>query len=329
MSGRIYYPDVASYQAGINLSGWLAVMIKATEGTGYLNPAYHAQVAEATHRGAKTGAYHFLHAGSAAAQAEYCFSVAGRGTPLMIDLEPEPAIGSQPSITDAEQFCDRYRQLGGTVHLVYLPEWYWKQLGEPSLAGLASRSLHLVTSVYSGDPESDSGPGWATYGGMPRVCTWQYTSTGTVNGMTGVDINCFRGSGSSDVTTTLAELWSLWTTGSLTAPAADPASQTAPIQEDDVTYSGQIKPGEKRGVPVVKGTTNRLCLYADFTDPASPLVVRVAVDSEAKHYSQITTVSLGDSQPHYVLFTEADVIAVSFQREDTDPAREVGYFITG
>jgi hypothetical protein len=40
-------------------------------------------------------------------------------------------------------------------------------------------------------------------------------------------------------------------------------------------------------------------------------------------------VSLGDSHPHYVLFAEADVSAVSFQRTDTDPAREVGYFITG
>lgn len=215
MSGHVYYPDGASYQAGIKLDGWLAAMFKATEDTGYRNPAYSAQMSEAARVGAKAGAYHFLHAGNGPAQADFAFSVVGANVPLMIDCEPETGAGSYPTAADAEQFADRYRSNGGIVHLVYYPEWYWKQQGEPILSGLASRGLSLVTSVYSGNPEDTSGPGWTSYGGMGQVYTWQYTSSGTVNGMGGVDVNCFRGSGSADVQTTLSELWALWTTGSI------------------------------------------------------------------------------------------------------------------
>jgi hypothetical protein len=276
MSGIVYYPDGASFQSGISLAGWLAFMAKATEGTSYRNPAYTAQRGEAARRGAHFGAYHFLHGGNAAAQADHAFQVVGRGVPLMVDWEPtagavrqllglnpdgpdplhvaaravtrlpddleaghlerlarasqaEPRMMSRPSVQDTAQFVDRYRALGGVVHEAYLPKWYWGQLGSPSLAPLASRGLELVTSNYSGNPEQPSGPGWQTYGGMPTVKTWQYTSAMTVNGMRPVDGNAFRGSGQADTAKSLAELWSLWTTGRLgggpVPPAAHPTIQ--------------------------------------------------------------------------------------------------------
>jgi hypothetical protein len=274
VSGHLYYPDGASFQAGINLSGWLAFMAKATEGTTYKNPAYAAQKAEAARRGARFGAYHFLHAGSGAAQAEWCFSVVGRGVPLMIDHEPTAstlrallglaeqdnlsaarsrpedlpedlegghlerlarvtdaaAVRSSPAVPDSAQFCDRYRALGGTCREVYLPKWYWQQLGSPSLAGLASRGLELVTSNYAAvSPENAAHPGWVTYGGMPPVKTLQYSSGGTVGGMRPVDLNCFRGSGSADLNTTKAELWSLWTTGKLASAPVKPPAVAEPV----------------------------------------------------------------------------------------------------
>lgn len=104
-----------------------------------------------------------------------------------------------------------------------------------------------------------------------------------------------------------------------------------PPQEGKMaTYSGQLEPAAKTGVPVVKSTVNRLCLYADFTSTDTPLEVRVAIYSEAGGYTQIVdAVVLDDSKPHYVMFTAKDVTAVSFQRNDTSTARDVGYFITG
>lgn len=268
MSGIVYYPDGASFQSGINLTGWHAYMAKATEGTGYSNPAYAAMKAEAARRGARFGAYHFLHHGNGAAQADWCHAIVGSGVPVMIDHEPTgvavrellglpqggnlaaragevsrwpehleaahlerldrtaEAVGvsSRPTVQDAVQFTDRFRALGGTCWLAYLPRWYWQQLGSPSLQPFASRGLELVTSNYTGNPEEPGGPGWQTYGGMPPVRTWQYSASGVVNGRRPVDLNAFRGSGSGRVEQTLAELWSLWTTGRLAGGAAPPAS---------------------------------------------------------------------------------------------------------
>lgn len=251
---KVYYPDGASYQAGWNLSGWGAAMVKATEGTGYTNPYYGAQRAEAARVGAHGGGYHFLHAGNATGQAAHAFSVIGR-VPAMLDMEPTMAaaarlaaqrqrppaledghlarlaaassapatLASSPTVADAAAFTDAYRAKDGVLHLLYLPFWYWVQLGRPSLAPLASRGLHLVTSNYSGiSPEDPAHPGWMSYGGMPPVETLQYTANGNVNGMA-ADLNCFRGSGTKDAAGTLAELWSLWTTGTLGGgPVADP-----------------------------------------------------------------------------------------------------------
>lgn len=100
-------------------------------------------------------------------------------------------------------------------------------------------------------------------------------------------------------------------------------------QEEDVTYSGQIGPGEKVGVPVVKGTTNRVCVYADYTNSTAPMKVRVAVLSETNGYSQIQEAEISAAKPEYILFKEKDVVAVSFQRVDTVPGLDVGYFVTG
>lgn len=217
MSGKAYYPDGASYQSGINMTGWHAGMFKATEGTSYVNPAYHEQKAEVARVGGMFGAYHFLLRGNGRGQADHAFDVVGKDVPLMIDAEPEAS--SNPVLADIREFCDQYRTRGGIVHLLYFPRWYWQQLGSPDLSSLASRGLHLVTSDYSGNPEDPNGPGWATYGGMPPVYTWQYTSTGTVNGMHNVDLNCFRGSGSSTLNQTLTEMWCLWRTGTLNGSA--------------------------------------------------------------------------------------------------------------
>lgn len=252
VKAKVYYPDGASFQAGINLSGWHAFIAKATQGTGYTNPAYHAMQTEAARRGAFFGAYHFLMHGNGAAQASHCHGVVGNNVPLMFDVEPTAAaaaprgdgfedgpsadhlrrltalsepvrgVSSAPNVADVIAFCDRYRQLGGIAHLMYFPRWYWVQLGQPSLAALASRGLTLVTSVYNGDPENDSAAGWQTYGGMPRVTTWQYTSSGSVNGMHPVDVNAFRGSGTQDLPGTLAELRNLWMTGQLAGTKPKP-----------------------------------------------------------------------------------------------------------
>jgi hypothetical protein len=219
----IFYPDVSSFQSGISLKGALAACCKATEGTNYANSDFPRARAEASQRGVFFFAYHFLHAGNAAAQAKWCFMNVGTMSPLMLDVEPEPGIGSLPGLSDVLTFLDEYRKLGGIMHLVYLPHWYWQLLGSPSLAALVSRGLQLVSSAYTSYTDSSSGIGWQPYGGMTPVI-WQYTDTLQFNGST-VDFNAFRGhyAGKQDresVKACLAELESIARTGKLPAPPA-------------------------------------------------------------------------------------------------------------
>jgi lysozyme len=191
----IFYPDVADYQAGISFSGCVIAMVKATENNNYTNPDYAAAKVRAANAGAYFCAYHFLHAGNGAGQASYAYSRVGGGIPLMIDCEPtynsNGTIASAPQISDAVDFINEYRALGGTVHLLYLPHWYWQgNLGQVSLSPVIDLGMLLVSSDYTG--YSDTGPGWASYGGMTPLI-WQYTSTASLNGVSNVDMNAYQG----------------------------------------------------------------------------------------------------------------------------------------
>ena len=191
----IFYPDVSSYQTGISFTGCVIAVAKATEGTGYTNPDYASAKVRAANAGAFFCAYHFLHAGNGAGQAAHAFSVVGSNVPLMIDFEPEynanGTIASAPQVTDAVDFINEYRSLGGKTYLLYLPHWYWQgNLGQTSLAPVINLGMLLVSSDYT--TYSDTGPGWAAYGGMTPI-VWQYTSTATLNGVSNVDMNAYKG----------------------------------------------------------------------------------------------------------------------------------------
>jgi peptidoglycan hydrolase-like protein with peptidoglycan-binding domain/GH25 family lysozyme M1 (1,4-beta-N-acetylmuramidase) len=191
----IFYPDVSSYQAGISFAGCVIVVAKATEGTGYTNPDYASAKVRAANAGAFFCAYHFLREGNGAGQASYAHSVVGSDVPLMIDFEPEynsnGTIVSAPQVSDAVEFINEYRALGGKTYLLYLPHWYWQgNLGQASLASVIDLGMLLVSSNYTA--YSDTGPGWAPYGGMTPAI-WQYTSSATLNGVKNVDMNAYKG----------------------------------------------------------------------------------------------------------------------------------------
>lgn len=201
----LFYPDISSRQgppdvpAVLSLKGATAVCVKATEGTGYTDPWYAHWKAEAAAEKVFLFAYHFLHAGNAAAQAAHAFSVVGKGTGLMVDVEE--TTGSDPTIADETAFVDEYRKLGGTIWLDYLPHWYWQKLGLPSMQPLIDRGMRLVSSDYTA--YSDTGPGWQAYGGRTPV-VWQFSPSHPFNGQS-VDFNAFKG--------TLGELESIVLTG--------------------------------------------------------------------------------------------------------------------
>lgn len=238
----IYFPDVSSNQPGISLAGALAAGVKCTQGAHYYSPDYAPQVADAQRHGAFQFSYHFLEHGSAEAQADSFYTHAGPA-PAMVDFEPwinkQGVTLSAPDLTDACQFIDRLRAKGGVIHWVYLPRWWWQELGSPDLKALRDRGMLLWSSDYSSYTDSDSGDGWKPYGGMtPQV--WQYTSTKAFGGSSGVDFNAFRGSrfaGKQDevsVAATLAEFMALTRTGRV-SDTLPPVRNLAVIAQGDST----------------------------------------------------------------------------------------------
>jgi len=154
----------------------------------------------------------------------------------MIDFEPEynpdGTIASAPQVSDAVDFINQYRALGGKTYLLYLPHWYWAgNLGQASLAPVIDLGMLLVSSEYT--TYSDTGPGWAPYGGMTPVI-WQYTSTGTLNGVSNVDMNAYKN--------TLADFQAQATTGAL-------AGTSPTLVEGDTGPAVRTLPGSRRPSP--------------------------------------------------------------------------------
>lgn len=183
----VHFPDVSNHQGALSIAGASACIAKASEGTGFRDARYTWFRNQASSRGIPFAAYHWLHKSDVAAQARNAFAVVGRSVPLMIDDE-DTVDGLDVGRTLA--FVQAYRGLGGTVSLIYLPRWFWNGHGRPDLRPLAAAGLALISSHYTA--YSDTGPGWAPYGGVTPTI-WQYTSSRPWNGQ-GVDFNAFRGS---------------------------------------------------------------------------------------------------------------------------------------
>jgi hypothetical protein len=217
VTAPVEFPDISHYQAGLSLTGASFVVAKATEGTGYTDPSYAGFRDQADRLGIGFAAYHWIDTSDLAAQAMKAYSVAG-GRPLMWDAEAAGA-----TVPRLVELTTRYRALGGNPRAVYLPHWWWWQLGSPSLLPLANAGLFLISSNYPTSGYTPTGPGWAPYGGMtPQI--WQYTDKQQFNGQP-VDFNAYRG--------TLDELHTLWGLS-----VSDPSMGATPmmIATDGVKY---------------------------------------------------------------------------------------------
>lgn len=183
----IFFPDVSNHQGAMSLAGAVACIAKATEGTTFKDKYYTHYRDQALAMGIPFAGYHWIHNSDIDAQAHNAFSVVGPNIPLMIDDED---INDGLSVSRTLAFVSAYRALGGTVTLEYLPHWFWEDYGSPDLRPLGRAGLSLISSNYT--TYSDTGPGWAPYGGMTPAI-WQYTSTAHFNGVQNVDFNAYKG----------------------------------------------------------------------------------------------------------------------------------------
>lgn len=189
--------DVSHHQPPLNFhvlrqAGVEFVFIKATEGSTFVDPEFARNLAEARAAGLLVAAYHYVReAATATQQLANVRRVVPRDVPIVLDVE-----AGSGGVDAVRNLVDTLRFDGYRVPLLYLPRWYWQQLGSPSLVGLPP----LWSSRYPDDVVQDLAREWAAvpasywngYGGL-AVEVLQFTSSARVAGYEPLDANAFRG----------------------------------------------------------------------------------------------------------------------------------------
>lgn len=198
--------DVSHWQGSINWSsvagaGTKFAYIKATEGTGYTDPSFSPNYIHSYNQGLIRGAYHFArpNISSGATQAKYFvnhgggWSADGKTLPPMLDMETNPYSGGACYGLSHSQmrnwisdFVSKVKSMTGKYPTIYANNNWW----DPCTGNWGGGAKHdpLMIPSYG----SSVGPlpaGWTFW------TIWQYTSTGSVSGISGnVDRDVFNGS---------------------------------------------------------------------------------------------------------------------------------------
>jgi lysozyme len=185
--------DFAAVKAG----GVAAVILKATQGMSWVDPAFVGRVRDASAAGLLVGAYHFCDGSKPAIQAGHFLRVASAVPVLALDIEANALPGASATPEIGAEIAARVQIRTGRAPLVYVGRWGPSGTG----AGLPNRILGrcpLWLPEYGENPVPPAG--WAAW------TLWQYSDADTAAGVKGpVDRSRFAG--------TLDELASWWTGG--------------------------------------------------------------------------------------------------------------------
>jgi len=142
-----HYETVSQNFTETAAAGIAAVILKATQGTGFVDPTFLSRVAEAKAAGLLVGAFHFLDGSNPAEQAAHFLTVAkseGGVSWLAIDWEPYPA--SQASVMQAATAVASVHAATGMWPIAYMSRF---MLSAPS-ATLSKCPLWLAE--YGSNP---------------------------------------------------------------------------------------------------------------------------------------------------------------------------------
>lgn len=181
--------DVASYQTGIDFSRVPCdfAIIKATEGTNYVNPACNAQYSSAKGAGKLLGLYHYVTGGNANAEANFFVdsikNYIGQAI-LCIDWE-SGGNGAWGNMGYLKQLCQQVINRTGVRPLIYVQASAYAPVSQ------VARELNLglwIAQYASMDPTGYQAHPWNE--GSYACVIRQYSSTGRLPGWGGnLDLN--------------------------------------------------------------------------------------------------------------------------------------------
>ncbi|KAJ2978677.1 hypothetical protein NUW58_g7423 [Xylaria curta] len=170
--------DISHYQSSVNFaaaynSGARFVIIKATEGTSYIDPKFSSHYTGATNAGFIRGGYHFAHldVSSGATQANYFLAHGGGWSgdgitlPGMLDLEGSCVLSASATVAWIRDFSNTYHARTGVYPLLYTNPSWWQSCTGNSNAFVNTNPLVLARyNSVAGTPP----------GGWPYYTIWQY-----------------------------------------------------------------------------------------------------------------------------------------------------------
>lgn len=139
--------DVSGYQSETyDTKGLGYVFVKATEGTGFRNPRYDAQVAHARTAGLVVGHYHFAHHGNPVAEADFFLAVAQLKAGDVIAYDWEEAHTTE---ADRDAWVRRVKAKAPSHKVViYCDKAFWKGRDTENFA---------ADGLWIADPSSPAG----------------------------------------------------------------------------------------------------------------------------------------------------------------------------
>ena len=186
--------DIASYQAGIDLikvPGDFAI-VKATQGTSYVNPYCNAQYASAKKAGKLVGLYHYAGGSGAVAEADYFLknieNYIGEAV-LVLDWERyQNSAYNKNMVAYCKAWLDRIYEKTGVRPLIYMSQSVTNAYDWSSVA----KNYGLWVARYA----DNAATGYKNTSAYGKVGAWeypaifQYTSNGKLSGWSGrLDLN--------------------------------------------------------------------------------------------------------------------------------------------
>lgn len=239
--------DVSGFQPAniTSLVDYDFVIIKATEGTGYVSKSCDAQYQGAVKRGKLAGVYHFASVGDPVAQADYFLAqVGGYVGHAMLVLDWEgPAIAQGPGW--AKTWLDRVYTRTGVRPVIYMSA---SVVNEFDWSAVHAANYGLWVASYGSDaitgPRTPAAPS-VRFWGTPAL--FQYGSQGRLPGYgANLDVDVFYGD---------AKAWAAYAAknGKPAAPVA-PAAPAAVHVSSGLAEDGLLGPATVRRMQHDLGT---------------------------------------------------------------------------
>ena len=231
--------DISNHQKGINLASVLAhtggVIVKATEGTGFVDAYCDGFVQVAKAKGKPWGFYHFAGKASGREEAAYFLNHTsnyfGLGIPVL-DWEGSSDGTFQQPVSWVNDFVRTIHDQTGVWPWIYGNPWRFNEGGVEANCGrwVAGYPLNNNTNPEYGLDTP------IPYDVDGLICAWQFTSSGRLSGYAGnLDCNVFYGDTSA---------WEAYAKASATKPTVS-VPEKKPETSKPTQSTAAFKVGDK------------------------------------------------------------------------------------